>query len=264
MLALYITLDRMMLRETYQKQYDHEHAQRAELSSGVSAPVAAITLVASATAVALLDFSYTVSILAGVFLLFVVATLLSLAVAAYYVFRSLWNYKYEKLASPLQLLAFQEQLASWHESQGQIKEQAIAEAEREASREVIRKLCEATDWNSQINLRRGNFLHMGTTAIAVSIASFLPLACIYAATKALAPEKVNAVRVVNLPTMESTMPNGKPSQGSGTPPTPAAAPSAPPSTPTIAPIKPQVPNNSQFRTNTEIPVPSAVSRPTKK
>ena len=172
-----------MLRETYQKQYDHEHAHRAELSSGVSAPVAAITLVASATAVAVLDFSYTESILAFVFLLFVGTTLLSLAVAAYYVYRSLWNYKYEKLASPLQLLAYQEQLVAWHELQGKTTEQALAEGEAEASRDVVRKLCEATDWNGQINLRRGNFLHMGTTAIAVSLASFLPLACIYAADR---------------------------------------------------------------------------------
>jgi hypothetical protein len=248
-----------MLHETYQRQYDLEHSHRAELSAGVNAPVAAITLVASATAIATLDYPYLPSAFTTGFLAFAGATLLALVCAAYYVFRSLWNYKYEKLASPLQLRAYEEQLLTWYGTQGQSPDEAKLAAEHEVSQEVTRKLCEATDWNGQINLRRGNFLHMGTTAVAISLASFLPMAGIYAVAKASAPEKVNAVHVVNLhqPQPENVVSNGKPTQGTSAP-KPGLVPTASPS-PTISPVKPQIPNNSQFRTNTEIPAPTSNS-----
>jgi hypothetical protein len=108
-----------MLRDTYQKQYDLEHAHRAELSAGVGTPVAAIALVASASAVALFDYPYSPTVQTQVFYVFVALTMLSLATASFYVFRSLWNYKYEKLASPLELLRVQADLAQWYENTGE-------------------------------------------------------------------------------------------------------------------------------------------------
>jgi len=247
-----------MLRDTYQKQYDLEHSHRAELSAGVGTPVAAVALVASATAVAFFDYPYSPALLTYAFYAFVAVTMASLATASFYVFRSLWNYKYEKLASPLELLRFQSGLAEWYEREGESHETAHKRAEAEITEGVIQKLCEATHWNAQINLRRGNFLHMGTTALALALSAFLLLACLYAVAKATSPEKTTSVRIINLPLNqpEKTMTTQSPKPASPPAASPAV-PSAAPSAPTISPAKPQMPNNSQFRTNTEIPVPRA-------
>lgn len=247
-----------MLRDTYQKQYDLEHAHRAELSAGVGTPVAAIALVASASAVAFFDFPFLPTVWTYVFYFLVATTMLALAFASFYVFRSLWNYKYEKLASPLELRRVQAELARWYESSGEAPDVARSRADEEMGEGIVQKLCEATDWNAQINLRRGNFLHMGTTALAVALPAFLLLACFYAVAKATSPEKINSVHIVNWPPtqQEKTMATDNLTQSS----TPASVPSSPaaaPSAPAVSPSKPQMPNNSQFRTNTEIPAPRA-------
>lgn len=248
-----------MLRDTYQRQYDLEHAHRAELSAGVGTPVGAIALVASASAISFLDYPHSATPLAYVFYMFVAVTMASLAAASFYIFRSLWNYKYDKLASPLELLQYQSKLTDWYQSsEGESAEAAQRNAEATVSEGIIQKLCEATHWNSQINLRRGNFLHMGTTALAFALSAFLFLACLYAVAKATAPDKVSTVQLINpsQDQLENTMATEKPTQGNAPSAVPAA-PAAAPSMPRISPTKPQMPNNTQFRTNTEILIRSA-------
>ncbi|TPQ27338.1 hypothetical protein [Methylomonas koyamae] len=253
-----------MLTELFQKQYDFEHQRRSEVTAGTAAPIAATTVLSGALSVALLDFPYSESLASVLFLFLAASTLIALGFAILYIFRSTWNYIYKRLAPAPALAAHLAELTDWHLQQGADAQTAKAAAEADLRDYITEKLSEAADWNGQNNDRKGNFLHMSTTAIAIALALFVPTALLYAYTKATSPDKVHRVQLTASPSssQEKTMATGN---NSGTPTAaPAPTPSAPAAAPSSSPSKPVGPPNSQFRTNTEIPSPQAESGSGKK
>lgn len=248
-----------MLGPLFQTQYDFEHQRRSELTSSASSPIVAITVVSSAVAVALLDFPYTTTLLSIAFVVLAAATLTALFASVYFVFRSIWNYIYRKLPPATSLAAHLSELKAWHVARGASVGDVANLAQIDFDEYIAQRLSEAADWNSQNNDRRGNFLHMGTTALAFAIGLFVPTSLLYAYAKATAPDKAHRVELINKTflTKEQNM-----STSSGTdapasaPAVPAASPSAPAS-PVSSQVKPVGPSNSEFRTNTEIPRPQA-------
>lgn len=242
-----------MLSDIFQRQYDFEHLRRGEVTSAAGTPIVAVTVLSSAVAVALLDFPYIRSTLTIAF-----TTLVGLALSVYYIFRSIWNYVYRKLPPAPALSAHLKELEAWHLAQGCDASKVSTTAEKDFREYIDDRLSEAADWNGQNNDRRGNFLHMGTTALAFSLAMFVPTALLYAYGKATTPDKVHRVELTQpLQHKEKEM-TTTPSNGTNTPAsTPAATPSAPLSSPATTQVKPAGPPNSSFRTNTELPSPQA-------
>lgn len=246
-----------MLSDTYQKQYDFEHQQRSELTSALNSPVVAVTVMASAIAVALLDFPYSESSGTKAFASVTATTLLSLGISMFFIFRSSWNYEYQKLAPAPKLAEHYRLLIDWHRAQ--VADAALAKqyAENDFREYIGTKLSEAAEWNGKNNLRRGNFLHMATTALAIALIFFIPAALLYSYAKATAPDKVHKITLTNpLPsTKEFPMSESKPQNAPSS--TPSTAPAKPQVTPTISQSKPVGPPNTTFRTNTELPPPQA-------
>lgn len=247
-----------MLSDIFQRQYDFEHQRRGEVTSAAGSPIVAVTVLSSALAVALLDFPYAQSALTGVFAMFVVATLSGLAATVYYIFRSIWSHIYKKLPSAPTLSEYFKELKAWHLSRHADASNVSVAAERDFREFVNERLSEAADWNGQTNDRRGNFLHMGTTALAIALALFVPTALLYAYAKATSPEKVHRVVLTQAMTVKETNVTTNQNTGTSTS-TTAVKPSAPASAPAASQIKPIGPSNSTFRTNTEIPSPQANS-----
>jgi hypothetical protein len=251
-----------MDRELTRKQYDFEIDQRNALASAINIPIVAITVVASAASAVVLDFSYELSPRTYAFALCMTTAMAAVVFSVYSVFRSFWNYEYQKLSSPKALTAHYNELIAWHKGQGQADEVAVQNAKADYETYVYEHLSEAADWNGQNNLARGNYLHRATAAIAIAVACFVPAALLYAHARATSPEKIYQVRVLVQPatqgdTKMATTPSPSPSAPAPAP-TPAAAP------PASLSVKPGGPPNVIFKSSTELSKPSIESNTPKK
>lgn len=250
-----------MLSEILQKQYDFEHHYRSELSAATNSPIVGVTLISSATAVAILDYQYSNSITTYIFLMLTVGTVASLAAAVYFTFRSAWNYVYRKLAPAPKLVDHHRALIEWHILRGHTSDEAVHLAAVDFREFVDSKLSEAAEWNGQNNLRRGIFLHMATTSVAVALALFVPLAILYSYARATAPDRVYQIDVTHFPMQleesDMTAPeeNGQGTQGNAPAPAPATVPAQPVVKPIVTESKPVGPPNTEFRTNVIAPKP---------
>jgi hypothetical protein len=214
--------------DLFRKQYDFELDQRNGLTSATNIPIVAITVVASAASVILLDYRYSKDLSSYVFAGLAGAALFTIVFSAYNVFRSFWNYHYQKLPSARALKQHGDALRAWHLQSGSSPEDAQTLTEADFAEYLSGQIAEAADWNGQNNVVRGNYLHRATAAIALGVALFLPAAFLYTHSKATAEEKVHQVRLtepVIIKHQESTMPiNQPPSSSNQTNSAPAPAP----------------------------------------
>lgn len=165
-----------MRDDLFRKQYDFELEQRNALASAINVPVVAITVLTSAASVALLDFPYASNIPTYAFLAFVTLTIMAVLFATYSVFRSSWNYEYQKLAPPSELRRNLNSLVAWHLKGGALLDSAQQSADADFQEFLEDRLAEAGAWNGQNNLVRGNFLQRATAAVAFAIAVLVPTA----------------------------------------------------------------------------------------
>lgn len=252
-----------MYQDLFQKQYDFELEQRNGLTSATNIPMVAITVVASAVSVIVVDFHYAPDIATYGFSLLALATLGAISFSVYSVFRSFWNYDYKKLPRSADLRQHSEDLLGWYIKNGSTAVEARPLAEADFLDYLTERIAEATDWNGQNNVVRGNYLHRATAAIALGVALLLPTALLYAHNKLTADEKVHQVRLVApIPMLskELLMSSKPTTTTSGS--QPAATPT---STPAPAPAaKPSGPPNLVFKGNSDLAKPSAGSSPQKK
>lgn len=249
--------------ELFRKQYDFELEQRNSLTAATNIPIVAITVVASATSVILLDYRYSGDFLSYVYGGFAGAALLTIAFSVYSVFRSFWNYDYQKLPSVKSLRQHSEALHAWHLQNGSTPEDAKTMTDADFSDYIAGQLAEAADWNGQNNIVRGNHLHRATAAIALGVALFLPAALLYATNKATAEEKVHNVRLTETIITKQREPivssNHPPSSSNQPSPAPAPAPAPAP----MPSAKPAGPPNLVFKGNSDLTKPSAGPVPPK-
>ena len=239
--------------ELFRKQYDFELEQRNSLTAATNIPIVAITVVASATSVILLDYRYSRDFLSYVYGGFAGAALSAIAFSFYSVFRSFWNYEYQKLPSAKSLRQHSVALHTWHLQNGSTPEDAKTMTDSDFAEYMAGQLAEAADWNGQNNVVRGNYLHRATAAIALGVALFMPAALLYANNKATAEEKVHQVRVTDIIITKQQEPivssNQPPSSSNLPPPAPAPAP--------MPSAKPAGPPNLVFKGDTDFTKPGA-------
>lgn len=246
-----------MTPELFQKQYDFELEQRNGLTSATNIPLVAITVVASATSVILVDYRYGNDSLTYAFGVFAAATLLAIVFSVYSLFRSFWNYDYKKLPRPADLLKHHQDLYSWHLQNGRTSEEARTLADADFEAYLVGNIAEATDWNGRNNVVRGNRLHQATAAIAIGVALLLPTALLYAQNKVTAEDHVHQVRIID---SVKTQPKEQDLTNSNT-----TGSSQPASTPGPVPAaKPSGPPNIVFKGNSDLAKPCSVPTPPKK
>ncbi|MDP1924968.1 MAG: hypothetical protein Q8K57_09315 [Thiobacillus sp.] len=247
--------------ELFRKQYDFELEQRISIASTTNIPIVAITVVASALSAVLLDYQYKYNPQSYAFLVFSFLALVAIIFSVFFLFRSFWNYEYQKLPSAALLKQHYDELHTWHVQNGRIPQEAKEIADADFIEYVNVRLAEAGDWNGQNNIVRGNYLHMATAAVALSVAALIPAGLIYIHNKATSEDNIHQVEIVNpndyyKPEVhmsnQVTSGNNKPA-GS-----PAAAPATTPTAaPTLAPNpKPAGPPNVVFKGNTELVKPN--------
>lgn len=241
-----------MFSEIFQKQYDFELEQRNSIASATNIPIVAITVVASATCAILLDFQYKHSLESYAFIACALLAIFSFGYSVSCLFRSFWNYEYKKLPSSSLLKQHYDALRNWHLGNGCSADVAIENTDVDFSDYLNVQLADATDWNSQNNIVRGNYLHRAVAAVATAVIFLLPAGAIYIHNKATADDKVHAVKVINSTSISTEQPIMTTNQSSGGNNQPAAAPAAPASNP-----KPSGPPNTLFKSHVDMPKPNA-------
>jgi hypothetical protein len=234
----------LMNTDIYFRQYDFELEQRNSMTSATNLPVVAITVVASAMSITLLDFRFSSSWLSWTFGGLITCVVAALSASVFYVFRSFYNYEWRKLPPAEQLRQHKLELHAWYISNGSTKAEATASAEDDFAEFLSARVAEAADWNGQNNIVRGNYLHRATAAVAFGVAFFVPAAMIYAHNKATTDDKVHQVQLINpvqITHQEETMSNKQ----ATSPAQPASAP-APASAP-VPSAKPSGPPNVSFK-----------------
>lgn len=248
-----------MDRDLFRQQYDFELEQRNSIAAATNIPIVAITVVASATSVVLLDYQYKSIFQTYLFVVFVCLALLSIVISVWYLFRSFWNYEYQKLPSTSALKKHYDELLDWHHSQSCSLKDAKERADTDFSSYLNSRLAEASDWNGQNNIVRGNYLHMATAGVAIAVAMLLPAGLIYAYNKAADDDKIYQVHLVNIPSLIQPSATRQEVQMATQPSDSGNKPTAMPSVPVTPapPAKPSGPPNTMFKGNRDLVKPSA-------
>ena len=241
-----------MDRELYQKQYDFELEQRNSIASSTNIPIVSITVIGGALSTMVLSFPYS-----GGFgtIGFVVAAMLSVAailIALFFVLRSLIGYTYAKIPSPTALAEHFRDLETWHRNNGETEEKASSLAKVDFSAYLDQRLAEASEKNSQNNIRRGNFVHDATVLVSAALAFLVVAAPMYVQAKASQTDTIYRVEMVNPITIirgvETMAEKDTGGGNTGAQPTQAEQ-------KTAAPIqtqpKPAGPPNTEFRSSVE-------------
>jgi hypothetical protein len=230
-----------MERDIFQKQYDFEMTQKDTLSSTVNIPIVSITLIGGALSSMLLSFPYSKGY---VTYLFIVAIVLCIAFSSYaltLVFKSLIGYWHHKIPPSSTLSSYYKELMSWHLQQGIGEEEATKLADKEFSEYFNRKLSDASDKNSENNMKRSAYIHDATLNVATSFVCLALSAPFYIYAKTIDSDqlyKVEIVKLINIQKEEVKMTSST-TTGSTTP---SSAPAAP------AP-RPAEPQNVVFKGN---------------
>jgi len=149
--------------DLYRKQYDFELDQRAHLGSSVNIPITAATFLFGSVVALTMSHRHAVDALSVTFGALVGLALVFLALAIYFIFRSLLGYTYEKL-QPLSLLrAHHGQLVVWHQSNGSTEEAANADFDAF----LRERISDAADRNDANNIARSDYVYRATFSISL-------------------------------------------------------------------------------------------------
>lgn len=247
---------KIMDNELFRKQYDFELEQRNSLASAANIPIMAITILASAISAILIDYKYNGNYFDIVFFIFVAIVLFFIFRAFLFVFRSFWNYDYKKLPSLSLMNNHYYELIKWHENAGFKLDDAKKLAYADFSEYINERLSDASDWNSQNNIARGNYLHVANLAVAIGVAILIPTGLMYVYNKLSSDEDIYQVKVLNFPIQNYQEKKMSSSSSNNKPVAPAATP-----TPTT---KPSGPPNVVFKSNSDMPKPTASNTKTTK
>ena len=157
-----------MDQDFFQRQYDFEIDQKNNLASSMNTPFVALTVVGGGLSTLTTSFAYSSDRPTYCFVVFVGLGAIALLVSLYFVLRAFLGYKYQKIASARDLVAYLRDLEAWYLKNGEAVNIAKSKAQMDYQDFIEECMADATEHNSQINIRRGEFLHLGTTGIAIS------------------------------------------------------------------------------------------------
>lgn len=157
-----------MDQDFFQRQYDFEIDQKNNFASSMNMPFVALTVVGGGLSTLTTGFAYSSDRLTFCFVVFIGLGAIALLVSLYFVLRTFLGYKYQKIPSARDLFSHLRNLEEWYLKNGEEENIAKSKAQNDYQDFIEERLADATEHNSQINIRRGEFLHLGTTGIAIS------------------------------------------------------------------------------------------------
>ena len=150
----------------YKESYNNELARREKLGSEISIPIAMVTLLFGSVTYAIGKLEAIAGIIILILLLAsLIALVVSLAFAVFFLIRSNYNYVYEYIATSKQMEEYYNSLTEFY------KNDITYESKVEEAFEVylINDYCKCNERNTSNNDKRSNYLHKARKAIIISL-----------------------------------------------------------------------------------------------
>ena len=204
-----------MERDIYHKQYDFELEQRNFIASSTNTTAVSITVIGSALSSLLLAFPYSNGAVTLSFIALSALSAISTTISLIYIFRSVIGYSYQKIPSSAALTAYFEELKNWYKNSGTPQEHIDTKSKIDFYKYLEIRLFEAADRNGINNIRRGNFIHDSTVAIACALAFMGLCAPLLIYAKFNSAEIAHKVELVNLRDKTNNMTENNNSRNGG-------------------------------------------------
>lgn len=182
-----------MRSEIYKDHYEFEWEHRSYLSRSLNVPIAVSTIIGSAAAVMIQKFPYQAGFFSYFFIVLVAVSVLSIALAAFFLFKAFVGYECARVPTPLTLKSHYDELNAWHKKYGD--GESAAEKKFEESFDI--RLGEATEKNAANNKRKSGYLYRCNAALALSLLFLAFSAVPYIYTNINHQDKTYNVRLVS-------------------------------------------------------------------
>lgn len=218
----------MSLREFYKSHYELELTRKTDLTAALAVPVGILSLLVGALVVMAKELHTPFSLSEKLLCVAIALSAIASLVSTYFLFRSLYNFAYGYIATPLEIQQYQAGLTSFHEGSGQLLPEAKRLSEEETLEYVDSEYAKYADRNAKNNDIKSTFLHQANGAMIAAVICAGAAGGAYVFNSLSSPAPVPKVEVVNLREV-SRMPDTQPLQTATAPtPPPVTRPAPPP------------------------------------
>jgi hypothetical protein len=241
----------MSLREFYKSHYELELTRKTDLTAGLAVPVGILSLLVGALVIMAKELHAPFSRSELVVCVSIALSALASLVSTYFLFRSLYNFAYGYVATPLEIQNYQAGLLAFHEGTGQPLAEAKKLAEEETLEYVDSEYAKYADRNAKNNDIKSTFLHQANGAMIAAVICAGVAGGAYVFNSLSSPASVPKVEVVNLKEV-SVMSPAQSIQAVTSPPPPPPPPPA---------VRPNPPPGRIVREDQRPPRPPPPPRP---
>ena len=217
----------MTIREFYKCHYDLELTRKTDLTAALSVPVGILSLLIGGLILMAKELHLPLSLCERLIAAGIVASAFALVVSTYFLFRSLHNFAYGYIATPLEIQQYQAGLLAFHEGAGMSPPDARKLAEEETLDYVDSEYAKYADRNAKNNDIKSSFLHRANGAMIAAVVLSGVAGLAYVCNSVGSPTSVSKVEVINLKEASPVI-NVQPLQTVTAPPPPPPRPNPPP------------------------------------
>lgn len=209
----------MTIREFYKSHYDLELTRKTDLTSALSIPVGILSLLIGGLIIMAKELHVPLSFNEWIIAAAISGSALALVVSTYFLVRSLYNFAYGYIATPLEIQQYQAGLVAFHEGAGMLAPDAKKLAEEETLEYVDSEYAKYADRNSKNNDIKSSFLHRANGAMIAAVVFAGVAGAAYVYNSVVQPAQVPKIEVTNLKEASPVI-NVQPLQAATAPPPP--------------------------------------------
>ncbi len=221
----------MSLRDFYRSHYEREMVRKTDLTTALSIPVGVLSLLVGALVLMAKELHFPLGDAEQVLRIAISVSALASLVSGYFLFRSLYNFAYGYVATPLEIQDYKVKLAAYHEASGLSAFEAKRTAEDETLEYIDDEYAKYADRNSKNNDIKSTYLHQANGAMIGAVLFGVVAGGAYIGNSLSAAPPPTKTEITNLPEIvkmiqaqqAATTPTPPPP-----PPPPAVRPNPPP------------------------------------
>lgn len=188
----------MSLRDFYKSHYDLELSRKTDLTTALSVPIGVLSLLVGGLVILAKELHFPLSNSETIEAIALALSAAASVISGYFLFRSLHNFSYGYVATPLEVWIYQTKLAAYHEAAGRSDGDAKRLAEEETLDYIASEYAKYADRNSKNNDIKSTFLHLANGAMVAAVLFAVVGAASYIWGSISSPAPVAKVEVTNM------------------------------------------------------------------
>lgn len=211
------------MREFYKCHYELELTRKTDLTAALAIPIGVLSLLAGGLILMAKELHSPLSPAEKFIAAATAVSTLAVIVSVYFLVRSLYNFAYGYIATPLEIRKFQADLVTFHEGEGMSAADARELAEEEVLEYINGEYAFYADRNAKNNDIKSSYLHRANGAMIMSVIGAGVAGAAYVYNSVQTPAAIPKVQVVNLKEAFQMI-HLQPIQAASTPPPPPPPP----------------------------------------